>query len=267
MTPQTPLAAAHPAIETPTDNPAETPATPLDTTVFHISQWKAGSAWVQSVLREAHPSLIIEPDADSSRGVFNQPIQKGHIYSPLYIHRDAFIRSAAGQTEHHRFVVIRDLRDILVSWHKSLAKSHGINPVVAMHREQLSKLSNEEGLAYCLTHRHFQGLAMVASTWARSDDLVVRYEDILDDQFGSFRRIFDHCQIPIADDRLATIVKCRSFEAVTGRARGQESATSHHRRGVAGDWKNHFTPDLTREFKSRYGHLLIITGYEPDADW
>jgi sulfotransferase family protein len=237
-----------------------------DMTVFHISQWKAGSQWVQSVFRAAAPERLIEPSIESSKGIF-PPIRKGAIYSPVYIHRQAFEESPAAAVEHRKFIVIRDLRDILVSWHKSLLKSHETNDVIEEHREKLRGMDTEQGLLYLLEHQNFYGLAMVAATWIKSKDLVVRYEDLLADQVGGFRQIFDHCGMAISDERLEEIVHRRSFEVVTGRKRGQEAPNSHQRRAVAGDWRNHFSWPVIQAFKKKYSHLLVVSGYEEDGAW
>jgi hypothetical protein len=58
------------------------------------------------------------------------------------------------------------------------------------------------------------------------------------------------------------------FERMTqGRARGTEDIGAHERKGVAGDWQNHFTKRVKHAFKNRYGALLVATGYERDLDW
>ena len=58
------------------------------------------------------------------------------------------------------------------------------------------------------------------------------------------------------------------FETKTaGRKEGEEDVTSHYRKGVAGDWRNHFTQAHVDEFKTRYGDLLVRLGYEQSADW
>jgi len=63
-------------------------------------------------------------------------------------------------------------------------------------------------------------------------------------------------------------VLANRFEAQTGgRPRGVEDVTAHQRKGVAGDWRNHFTDRIKRAFKARYGGLLVATGYEKDLDW
>ncbi len=52
-----------------------------------------------------------------------------------------------------------------------------------------------------------------------------------------------------------------------GRRRGQENASSHYRKGMAGDWANHFTPEHRQYFKKRYNDVLLKLGYEKNADW
>ena len=63
------------------------------------------------------------------------------------------------------------------------------------------------------------------------------------------------------------VIACR-FESLTGgRSRGQEDVESHERKGVAGDWRNHFTGRITSAFERRFGELLIATRYEKDLHW
>ena len=52
-----------------------------------------------------------------------------------------------------------------------------------------------------------------------------------------------------------------------GRERGQESGSSFQRKGQAGDWKNHFTPEITGAYKRVLGDFLIEFGYEGSTDW
>lgn len=60
----------------------------------------------------------------------------------------------------------------------------------------------------------------------------------------------------------------RRFSEITkGRKQGQEDASSHYRKGVAGDWKLHFTPALKDAFKQKYPGMLERLGYEDDDQW
>jgi hypothetical protein len=66
---------------------------------------------------------------------------------------------------------------------------------------------------------------------------------------------------------LPIIYEHRFSEFAQGRSRGEEDASSHYRKGLAGDWRNHFSDRHVDHFKSRYNDLLIATGYEASADW
>ncbi len=46
-----------------------------------------------------------------------------------------------------------------------------------------------------------------------------------------------------------------------GSKRGQEDTASHYRKGVAGDWKEHFTPEVNAHFLERFPNLLEKLGY------
>lgn len=72
----------------------------------------------------------------------------------------------------------------------------------------------------------------------------------------------------IPKETLRTILEEKSFENLSGgREKGKEDVTSHYRKGVPGDWANHFTPALKREFKRRFNEVLLKTGYEQDNEW
>ena len=46
-----------------------------------------------------------------------------------------------------------------------------------------------------------------------------------------------------------------------GRLRGDEDRASHFRKGVAGDWRDHFDEEAVRSFEAQAGGLLRDLGY------
>ena len=63
------------------------------------------------------------------------------------------------------------------------------------------------------------------------------------------------------------IVKRHCFRLRTFLRFGRENVNSHFRKGVAGDWRNHFDDELKTRFKILYGDALIAAGYEKDLNW
>lgn len=240
-------------------------STPFDQlpSVYHITTWKAGSTWVQGVLMELAPERILVPEPPVADGIEFMHVVPGRIYTPLYVNRPRFDESPFAAAPHRKFVVLRDLRDTLVSCYFSLAKTHGENPVVLMHRRELQAMDKEDGLVYLLKHPDFFGLTMIGSTWLRSTDtLIIRFESLIADPHRWFRAILNECEMEVTNDELAGALERRSFENL---AKGsvRTEGVSHYRRGTAGDWKRHFTERIAHEFARLYDDLVIKSGYEP----
>lgn len=231
--------------------------------IFHITHWKAGSQWVSGVLTRLLPDRHV-PIKGLKPEVLEAALRPGGLYTPIYMNGRRF-RKVVGTLPHRRVVVIRDLRDTLVSWYFSLRYSHPVNAFVSGQRSQFESMPAEEALASLVDGKLAQ-IADLQKSWA-DDEGLVRYEELVADEQGAFRRIARHLGIDADDDVLQRVVAANSFESRTGRSRGEEDATSHRRKGIAGDWRNHFTARVKDVFKERYGQHLIEMGYETNLDW
>jgi sulfotransferase family protein len=241
----------------------ESGATP---SVFHLTHWKAGSQWVREVLSAAAPDRII-PGKDSPTWFFKDPIVPGGIYTPVYANYEQFRQRVPEGGNDRTFALMRDPRDAAVSWYFSLLYSHSLDyETVGATRMALQRLEKGEGLALVVRDQVRHAVGMQRS-WIDAGLKLFRYEDLLADQRGVFQQILDHCQIAISEARLRKIVGRYSFRRRTWWRFGQEDRHSHHRKGVAGDWKNHFTGELKTLFKTEYGEALVRAGYEKDDNW
>jgi len=116
-----------------------------------------------------------------------------------------------------------------------------------------------------------QNWAEHVSSWARASTEAVahvRYETLLEDGPRELSRLVTHLSgaepVPA---RIRAVVEKFSFERVAGRSRGTEDRGHFMRRGVAGDWRNHFTKDAAATFDRLAGDVLVRLGYEPDRTW
>ncbi|MGD1276231.1 MAG: ATP-binding cassette domain-containing protein [Tepidisphaeraceae bacterium] len=255
----TPQHAAPPA-KAPREPDAATDAPPI----FHVTHWKAGSQWIYKILAACAPERIVPPQLGNLH-VF-AGTHAGKIYPTVYMARDEFLRILPKNGRY--FVVIRDLRDTLVSAYFSFKHTHKLlRDDMAQWRQVLNSVDQEEGMLR-LMDQWLPLAARIQESWVESGEQVIRYADLLEHDEDILQRVLiEQCGLDVPREKLRAAVVANRFENLTGRPRGQEDLTSHERRGVAGDWRNHFTDRLKRLFKVRYGGLLIVSGVEKDLNW
>lgn len=171
--------------------------------------------------------------------------------------------------------IMRDGRDVMVSrWFETLHREPdtreraerflGVEMTDHNMRENLARFiefmsTYQGGVADYRSHLRY---------WQQHRYATVRYEDMLVEPVPELARaLAEVFGKPPDIERLEQAVKKNSFEEKSKRARGEESAGSFMRKGVSGDWRNHFTPEAARVFDDYAGDLLIELGYEPDHRW
>jgi hypothetical protein len=235
-------------------------------TIFHVTHHKAGSQWINRIFHELAYERLVMPEVDSAQ-FLTKPIVPGGIYPTVYITREQF-ESVPLPKHWHRFVVIRDLRDALVSLYFSLKHSHALlTDTSRVRRAIIGELSVEDGLLF-VTENLLAGLAQVQWSWYAAGEELIKYEDLLERDEEILARVLLHqCNLKIDPIRFHDVIRENRFEARCGRKPGEEDLKSHERKGVAGDWQNHFTDKIAKAFKDRFGSLLVATGYEKGFNW
>ncbi|MBV9358094.1 MAG: hypothetical protein JO023_21495 [Chloroflexi bacterium] len=233
-------------------------------TLLHVTHWKAGSQWIRHILTAAAPTAVIEPEVEDVR--LQGPLRPGAVYPCVYRTRDEFddLWLPSGTCY---FVVIRDLRDTLVSLYFSLLISHPLlTEDMERWRARLQRLDRNDGLR-ALLDDGLEPIARIQDSWVGATP-VLRFEDLLRRDVTLLDRVVRrNARWPLSRSDFARIVEAHRFKRLTGRRRGTEDVTAHERKGVAGDWRKHFDPALTDAFKARFGRTLIRTGYEDDLAW
>lgn len=249
--------------------------------VYHCCVHKTGSQWVRAVLSDEALSAYcgLKPysyQQDLPGGVdvreirartFSRPFPPGTIATPIYIGYQNYL-GIPKPSRYRSFFVMRDPRDIVVSWYFSMKHSHAPNPGVLQHRDVLAGRSVRDGLEYATEHLDRGGSFAALRSWveARGTDehiLIVRFEDLIGvDATETFARVLAHCDIRVPEAVLRACVARHSFGRVSGRDPGVEDPAAHYRKGIAGDWKNHFDERLAAWFDERTDHLVARLGYE-----
>jgi len=122
-----------------------------------------------------------------------------------------------------------------------------------------------------MDQRVYEFRMMLRWDYGRDDVLELQMEDVTADAQREVPRILSFLGLGPEDgldaEATAAIVERNRFEAKAGRSPGTEDPHSHYRKGVAGDWVEHFTERHVAYFKDRYNDLLLKLGYEQDPDW
>jgi hypothetical protein len=96
----------------------------------------------------------------------------------------------------------------------------------------------------------------------------VKYERLTADPAGEFGALLEALGVDARPELVKQIVDANTFETLSGGRRpGEENRAAEFRKGVQGDWRNHFTNEMKQGFKALAGSLLVELGYEQDMSW
>lgn len=143
-----------------------------------------------------------------------------------------------------RFVhVLRDGRDVCVSLQMRAKKAAWAPP---QRREQIAMWTQcvERGLQWAADPR-FEGRMMT-----------VRYEDFQQDFADHCRRLYAFCGLPADETLVDRAASKTDFQRIKQRGEGL-----HNRKGVVGDWREHFTREDIELFEQMAGDTFRRCGY------
>lgn len=94
-----------------------------------------------------------------------------------------------------------------------------------------------------------------------------RYEDFLKSPCETLQRVVSDLGMSVPEQHCREAVEANTREKMR---RALDQTFRHNtflRKGVHGDWRNHFSPEHIRVFKETAGALLLELGYENDLRW
>jgi hypothetical protein len=242
--------------------------------LYHCTTQKAASQWIRRIFSEVAPASALDEHAlfDLSTTMdeiaIRDPFPRWTFVTNLYVNYSTYLEMPKPGS-YRTFYILRDPRDIVVSWYFSAFNSHAPLGDIPTHRAALAELSRTDGLIYSMRRLDAFGLFDAQRGWleAANDPRVkiFRYEDLASDEARFLKALFTHCDIPFSEEQIAKIVHEHGFRAITGREHGQEAAQEHLRKGVHGDWKNYFDETCEAEFQAITGDLLGVLGYVKTA--
>lgn len=228
-----------------------------DKTVYRYSglRWAYFPAWLDdSTLRP----IIQNPPSDG--------FPRGKIVSPVYMDHETFA-SMEKPESYRAFFVKRDPRDIVVSFYFSTLHAHLENAYIGKTREKLKGGGEEEGLMAAIDElEEFLFPSLRSWEQAREKDPSVsvwKFEDLTStkNRYESFRILLNDLDISIPDREFDDLMERYAFQSLSGRSKGEEDLQSSFRKGVQGDWENHFTPTVQEYYEETTDNIHQHLGY------
>lgn len=249
--------------------------------IIYVSGYpKSGTTWITRLLGDAlwcptGGSLIAEDNKEIAAEGWdrssNTVIRKGHFslldtasMQPVY--RAHKLHWKALQSEEHRVVfVVRDPRDIAVS---------------GAHHWNIPLKSCIQNMVFGTNGFRSMGpWAEYINGWMEKlnkfDGVLCHYEDMLNGH-TKLRGLLDKLGLQVEPQHLKEAYERQSFKNRVadiverngkGYNLGKEFNLRFMRKGIAGDWKNHFTRQEAFETEAYFGELLRYFGYESTPLW
>jgi hypothetical protein len=150
--------------------------------------------------------------------------------------------------------LVRDGRDVMVSYYfyKNYYLKNNRGGVEIDEKEKISNFIKSYTLEW-INHVK-EGLKLYSN-------IIVRYEDLKESTELSLSEIFEKLKLRISLPIIRESIEIFDFKNIANRKPGKEERSSFFRKGIVGDWKNHFSKDDLKFFYRKAKYVLNRLGY------
>ncbi|MBI2804473.1 MAG: sulfotransferase domain-containing protein [Planctomycetes bacterium] len=209
---------------------------------------KSGNVWLKSLLVDYFGLPPVEPMFDVAKpgiGITHRPLDR-HVRE-----RADFLHGAC---------IIRDLRDVIVSFFKYTQTNRFRSARPEFHYDDLTSfyfdwfLSRAATSLKVMTH---------SERYARFGVPIVRYEKLRADTQGELRRLLLRWGLPIDEAKIQHAVAANQIEKLRkeGKSLEKEIAPEHFRVGAVGTFREDLPEIVLRDIETRFAHVLRRWGY------
>jgi hypothetical protein len=240
--------------------------------VIAISYHKAGTVMFSRILQELCDSgqrsyvqweeeLVGQGQSlpEFSEAVASLLVPRGYIYGVFRTYPEAL--SAPSARELVKLCLIRDPRDVVVSFYYSMRQSHPLpidgaaRQAFIDNRSYLNRISLDEAIVSNYFDSIFPNMAKIAALISDKQTIVYRYENVIFSKSEWIKDIASKLYIDVPDGVLAELItKVDVFPP-------EEQPAEHIRRVIPGDYYNKMSQESLVYLEERYQSVLEELGY------
>ncbi|XP_068705586.1 sulfotransferase 1C2-like [Montipora foliosa] len=249
--------------------------------VFVVSYPKSGTTWVQEIVWQIVNGGKVSKEkidyrfpylecatAEDSRKTDFQALPSPRLIKS-HLHASA-IPKGSGENSRCKYIyVARNPKDVVVSYFHYVQSFEQMNDFRAPW-EFYVDLFIEGNVPYSKWNDH------VLDWWKHRNDpnvLFLKYEDLKKDLLSHVRTIAEFLKKPLSDELINRIAEQCTFKGMMQNSLSFKFTSEDDdgigqilRKGVVGDWKNHFTPEMNERFDKEVLAKLSGSGLEFDYD-
>ena len=142
--------------------------------------------------------------------------------------------------------VARNPKDCAVSFYHFMLNVVGVETVGAW--DEFLGLYLEGNVYYGLVFDHF--LAWWQASQRRDNIIFLKYEDLHEDLAHIVQMIVKFIEVPLTPALLGSVIEQSSFSAMKANSKSEQNQILNRyiRKGIVGDWQNHFTSEQNAIF-------------------
>ena len=233
-----------------------------------VTSHKCGSQWFKSIFGSRHMHNILDyhyyafkllplkgfDTTKLTKRRYDIRQLKPGIYGPIYVGPSSL---NGLKDSDNIYVVIRDPRNLIVSWYESLLKTHALMGNVGEMREQLKNLPKLQGLDLMIDHAVNFGTFEVMEEWAleKHDNprvKIVKFEDLFSgNQEAEFEAMLNHFHLDCDKISLSSILSRFSFKRLS-------KANKHYKKGRSRTWKNDLNHDQVDRIENLCPNIMNL---------
>jgi len=158
------------------------------------------------------------------------------------------------------FFILRDPRDIVISWYYSTKYSHHLTENIDKSRKVLNNLEFNEGILYSIDIISEFGLFNGIRAWIEHGEAknckIFFYEDLVANYESFMKDLFSYLEFNIGSSDFKDILERHSFSKISnGRKPGEIDVRSHYRSASINEWKKVFSKEIIEYFKLKSNSL------------